>query len=93
MTENPEFTSREAVLRVLYHVVKSYEQANRSAYGSRVNGVVQPTKMPRRFVLFGRRLPCLGGDSELLRDAVRIAKLSLKDNDWWDENEGTLVRG
>lgn len=73
--------NREDVQRVLFHVVKAYDQANVTSYTG--NGMMKRT--PRRFVLFGRRLPALGGDSELLRDAIRIARTTLQDNDWWDE--------
>lgn len=27
----------------------------------------------------------LGGDSEFLRDAIRIARETLKDNNWWPQ--------
>lgn len=70
---------------MLYHVVRSYEQAQGVSYTHVENGVSRDRKMPRRFILFGRRLPTLGGDSELLRDAVRIAMETLKDNDWWPD--------
>lgn len=74
--------SREDVQRVLFHVVKSYDQAN-------MTECIHDGKLrraPKRFVFFGPRLPMLGGDSELLRDAIRIARETLKDNNWWPRN-------
>lgn len=73
--------SLEDVQRVLYHVVCRYEQANLPVDG---NG----NKTPRRFVFFGRRIPGLGGDSELLRSAIYdVAVPTLKDNDWWPDDQ------
>lgn len=75
--------SREDVQRVLYEVVRAYEQANTPHYT--LDG--RSKKMPRRFILFGRRLPVLGGDSELLRDRIRIARETLQDNHWWPDGD------
>lgn len=76
--------SREEVQRVLFHVVKQYEQAISPVYTE--NGKAK--KSPRRFVLFGQRLPFLGGDSELLRSAIYdVAIPTLKDNDWWPQTD------
>jgi hypothetical protein len=50
--------SREDVQRVLYHIVRCYEQALE-----------------------------LGGDSEILRDAIRIGRETLKGNNWWPNEE------
>lgn len=84
ITDGPMW-DREQVQRVLYHVVRRYEQAITPDYER--DG--QPKKMPRRFVLFGRRLPGLGGDSELLRSAVfDVAIPTLKDNNWWPAEDG-----
>lgn len=60
--------SREDVQRVLYNIIRKYEQANEDSSGKQ-------TRWRRRAVL--------GGDSELLRDAIRIGRETLKENDWW----------
>jgi hypothetical protein len=74
--------SREEVQRVLYHVVRQYQMAQSPSYS---NG--KSKKMPRRFGLFGRRLPFLGGDSELLRSAIYdVAIPTLRDNNWWPDD-------
>lgn len=79
----PRWT-REDVQRVLFHVVKMYEQANDPWIMVGTGGDdVTPKRSPKRFIFFGPRLPFLGGDSELLRDAIRIARQTLKDNNWW----------
>lgn len=85
MTDPEPRWTREEVQRVLYHVVTTYEQANSYAFTQTKGGEYKATKTPRRFILFGRRLPFLGGDSELLRDAIRIGRETLKDNHWWPE--------
>lgn len=74
---------REHVQRVLFNLVRCYEQAHTSQFTLKRNGRYKTARTPRRFILFGKRLPFLGGDSELLRYAIRIAKATLKDNDWW----------
>lgn len=80
MTDADYRWSREHLQRVLYHVIKAYEQANTPNY--ELNG--RRRRTPRRFILFGRRIPGLGGDSELLRHAIYgIAIPTLKDNNWW----------
>jgi hypothetical protein len=80
MSTEPRW-DREDVQRVLYHVVKLYQQANTPSNG-------QGGKTPRRFVFFGRRLPGLGGDSELLRSAIYdVAIPTLKANEWWPEDD------
>lgn len=86
-TETEPRWTREDVQRVLYHVVRTYEQANSYAYTRISDGKEKAKKNPRRFILFGKRLPFLGGDSELLRDAIRIARETLKDNHWWPEGQ------
>lgn len=75
--------SREDVQRVLYTVVRAYEQANGVGQGVLVHGGRK--RPPKRFILFGRRLPFLGGDSEILRNRISIAKETLKDNNWWPD--------
>ncbi len=75
--------SREDVQRVLYHVVRAYEQAHSYAFIEHKDGTKHQRKTPKRFIFFGQRLPFLGGDSELLRDAIRIARETVIDNDWW----------
>lgn len=77
--------SLEDVQRVLYHVVATYEQSVSPDYTYVRGSLKTEEKMPRRFIFFGKRLPFLGGDSELLRDAMRVAKETLKDNHWWPE--------
>lgn len=52
--------SRTDVQRVLYNIVRKYEQALE-----------------------------LGGDSELLRDAIRIGRETLRDNNWWPRDRPT----
>lgn len=75
---------REDVQRVLYNVVRKYQQACLPDYEH--NG--KQKRGPRRFILFGPRLPFLGGDSELLRSAIYdVAIPTLKDNQWWPEDE------
>lgn len=78
-TEAEPKWSREDVQRVLYHVIKRYEQANMPWDGKK--------KSPKRFIFFGPRIPGLGGDSELLRSAIYdVAIPTLKDNNWWPED-------
>lgn len=77
--------SREDVQRVLYHVIRNYEQAQGVSYAEVSGPTRTERKTSRRFILFGQRLPFLGGDSELLRDAIRIGVETLKDNDWWPD--------
>lgn len=85
--KQPEW-SREDVQRVLYHIIRSYENAHSYAF---TNVAADKTKTqertPKRFILFGTRLPFLGGDSEFLRDAIRIGRETLKDNDWWPDDD------
>jgi hypothetical protein len=84
MTETEPKWDLDAVQRVLYHVVRRYEQANLPDYEH--NGT--PKKSPKRFILFGPRLPFLGGDSELLRSAIYdVAIPTLKDNGHWPEDD------
>jgi hypothetical protein len=78
--------NRIDVQRVLYNIVTTYEQAHGVSYEQGDSkGNFRQRKTPRRFIFFGRRLPFLGGDSELLRDAIRIGRETLKDNHWWPE--------
>lgn len=81
-TTEPKWT-REEVQRVLYHVVRCYEQANSYAFTKVEGGKRTEEVTRRRFGIVGKRKPFLGGDSEFLRDAIRIARETLKDNDWW----------
>ena len=92
-TDEPRW-SREEVQRVLYTVVRAYEQANSRSYDKA--GIIA-YKRDRKGILRRRTRhslfrseapkPILGGDSELLRDAIRIAKQTLKDNNWWPEDD------
>lgn len=74
MTGEPELekvpNDREALQRILYEIVASYDQAH------------APIKIEGRRGLFGPKTTTLGGDSELLRDAIRIGKIMLKENGW-----------
>lgn len=84
MTE-PKWT-REDVQSVLYHIIKTYEQAQDVNYIEIRNSVAHvKRKTPRRFIVCGQRMPFLGGDSELLRNAIRIGVETLKDNHWWPD--------
>lgn len=90
-TENEQDVkwSREDVQRVLYNVIRLYQQAcspEYTTYGK--NNKAKNKKMPRRFILFGKRLPYLGEDSEFLRHSIHnIAIPTLKDNNWWPEDD------
>jgi hypothetical protein len=66
---------REALQRILYEIIASYDQAH------------EPIVIEGRRGPFGRqKITTLGGDSELLRDAIRIGKIMLKENDWWPDD-------
>lgn len=80
--------SREDLQRMLYAIVRAYEDANCPDYTLIENDKHKARKEPRRFILFGRRLPFLGGDSEILRNHIEIAINMLKDNDWWPDLDG-----
>lgn len=77
--------TREDVQRVLYEVVRTYEGAYSYHYTSVKDGKEKTKRTPRRFVIFGRRLPFLGGDSEFLLNRIDIARKTLKDNGWWPD--------
>ncbi len=79
--------TREDVQRVLYEVVRAYEGANSYHYTLVKDGKEKEKKTPRRFILFGRRLPFLGGDSEFLLNRIEIARKTLKANGWWPEDD------
>lgn len=95
IADRPEW-DLDAVQRVLYHVVRRYQQANEPEYLHHENNTSRVKKMPRRFILFGPRLPFLGGDSELLRSAIYdVAIPTLKNNGHWpfeDEDNGSSPR-
>lgn len=78
--------SRTDVQRVLYNIIRKYEQACSPGYTLVKDGQPRERRMPKRFIFFGPRIPALGGDSELLRDAIRIGRETLKDNDWWPDD-------
>lgn len=79
--------TREDVQRVLYEVVRAYEGANGYHYTWYKGDKEKHKKTPRRFIFFGRRLPFLGGDSEILLNRIDIARKTLQDNGWWPEEE------
>lgn len=86
LTETNEVPwSREDVQRVLYEVVRAYEGANDYHYTLVKNGREKAKRYPKRFVFFGRRLPFLGGDSEILLNRIEIARKTLKENGWWPD--------
>lgn len=87
MTSNEVPWTREDVQRVLYEVVCAYEGANGYHYTLIKDGKHIEKKNPRRFIFFGRRLPFLGGDSEILLNRIDIARKTLKDNGWWPDDE------
>lgn len=64
---------RETLQRILYEIISSYDQAH------------APIKIEGRRGLFGPKVTTLGGDSELLRDAIRIGRIMLKENGWWPD--------
>lgn len=70
MSEVPH--DREALQRILYEIIASYDQAH-----------ARITVEGRRSWCGRRRTTTLGGDSELLRDAIRIGRIMLKENKWW----------
>ncbi len=85
-TEDVKWT-REDVQRVLYEVVRAYEGANDYRYTLVTDRKEKAKKYPKRFIFFGKRLPFLGGDSEILLNRIDIARKTLKDNNWWPEDD------
>ncbi len=79
--------TREDVQRVLYEVVRAYEGANDYRYTLVTDRKEKAKKYPKRFIFFGKRLPFLGGDSEILLNRIDIARKTLKDNNWWPEDD------